>query len=109
VPTIQRHLLAIVDQPRMLEPEFALQSRFIGNVFAKWWCEGAHDVCRDLNKERHEEEAFTADATGETIIVDDNVEYGLGKVRVEFGERVGEFGNVNGYKLVCILYAVVEC
>jgi hypothetical protein len=72
----------------MLKPKLALESRLIRDIFPKWWCKRAHDVCGYLYEERHEEKTFAADTPGKAVVVDDDVEYGFGQIRVEFCERV---------------------
>jgi hypothetical protein len=64
VTVIKSHLFTVVYQPRMLKSEFALQSRFIGDVLAKWRCKSSHDRRRYLNNQTHEEETFATNAPG---------------------------------------------
>lgn len=51
VPMVQRYLFAVVDQPRVLEAELALQTRLISNILSERRSERAHDVRRELYKE----------------------------------------------------------
>jgi hypothetical protein len=63
VSTIQGYFLAIVNEPRVLEPKFALQPCLVCDIFAEWWCQSAHNVRGDLDEERHEEETFTSNTS----------------------------------------------
>lgn len=92
----------------MLESKLALQSSFIRNIFSKRRCKSAHDVCRDLNEQRHEEEALPTNTPRQTIVVYDDIKYRFREIRVQFRQRVRELGNVDSNKLVCVLYAIVE-
>jgi hypothetical protein len=67
----------------MLKSELSFQSGFIGNVFAKGRREGAHHIGGKLDKEGHEEETFTTDASRERPIVYDHVENRFRKVRIQ--------------------------
>lgn len=81
---VQRHLFAVVDQPRVLEAELAFQTCLISDVSAEWWSECAHDVRRELHEERHEEETFATDTAGQRVVVHDHIQYRFRKVGVQF-------------------------
>ncbi|KAJ6441863.1 Hsp70 family chaperone [Purpureocillium lavendulum] len=70
VASVERHLLAVVDQARVLESELALEARFIGDIFAERRSQDAQDVCRELDEQRHEDDALSANALGQRIRVD---------------------------------------
>lgn len=46
VAMVERHFLAVINESGMKESELSLQHGFVGNIFAKWWCQGTHDVGR---------------------------------------------------------------
>ena len=70
VAVVERHLLGVVDEARVLEAELALEARLVGDVLAKGRRENAHHVGGELDEERHEDDALAADALGEGVGVD---------------------------------------
>lgn len=44
VAVVKRHFLTVINESGMKESELSFQHGFIGDVFAKRWCQGTHDV-----------------------------------------------------------------
>ena len=60
----------------------SFQSRFIGNIFSKRWCESSHNIRGYLDQEGHDKQSFSTHAPRERVVVDYHVKNGLREIRI---------------------------
>ncbi len=58
---VQCNFFAVINQPRVLKPKFALQSSFLCHILSKRRCQCPHNICRKLNKQAHGKKSLSSD------------------------------------------------
>jgi hypothetical protein len=105
---VEGDLLGIFKQARVCESQLALECRFVCGILAKRRRDGFQHQGRALHERSEQHETFCADIARELVVVQNDIQHGLGERRVDLGQLVAELLHVDGHVLIRILDPVVE-